>query len=131
MEYILNYLDENPFMFVATCDGKQPRVRPFTAKAEFEGKLYITTNNQKNVYKQMLANPQVEVCVSGKDGSWMRIEATLVHDSRREARVKMMEANPTLSSMYNVDDGLMEVLYLQNATATIYSFAEAPKVINF
>lgn len=44
----------------------------------------------------------------------------------------MMEDNKTsLSSMYNVDDNLMEVLYLQNATATIYSFTSEPKVITF
>lgn len=131
MEEILNYLKVNQTMSVATCEGEQPRVRPFTAKAEFEGKLYICTNNQKNVFKQMITNPKVEICISGKDGTWMRIEAKVVHDDRREARVKMIEDNPSLSSMYNADDGIMEVLYLQDATATIYSFTTAPKVIKF
>lgn len=41
----------------------------------------------------------------------MRIVAKVVHDSRREARAKMMEENPTLGQMYNVDAGLMEVLF--------------------
>ncbi|MDF2989128.1 MAG: NimC/NimA family protein, partial [Eubacterium sp.] len=109
----------------------QPRVRPFGAVAEFEGRLYIVTNNQKKVYKQMLDNPKVEISAMGKDGTWLRLEAEVVQDDRREARVQMLEENSSISSMYSVDDKLMEVLYLTNATATIYSFTGAPKVIKF
>lgn len=131
MKEILDYLKENPTFYVATCEGDQPRVRPFGAVAEFEGKLYIVTNNTKKVYKQMLDNAKVEICVMGKDGTWLRIEAKVIHDKRREARVQMMNENQVLSRMYTVDDDLMEVLYLQDATATIYSFTDEPKVIKF
>jgi uncharacterized pyridoxamine 5'-phosphate oxidase family protein len=131
MKEILNYLKENPTFFIATTEGDQPRVRPFGAVAEFEGRLYIVTNNQKKVYKQMLANPKVEISAMGKDGTWLRLEAEVAQDDRREARVQMLEENSSISSMYTVDDKLMEVLYLKNATATIYSFTGAPKVIKF
>lgn len=44
----------------------------------------------------------------------------------------MMEEYPTsLSKMYSVDDNLMEVFYLQNGKAAIYSMTSKPKVINF
>ncbi len=131
MKNVIDYLNENPAMYVATCEGNQPRVRPFTAKAEFENKLYICTNNQKNVYKQLMDNSKVEICVSGKDGTWMRLEAKAVSDNRREARVQMLVENPEIKSMYNPDDGLFEVLYLEDATATFYSFASAPTVVHF
>lgn len=131
MKEILEYLKKNPTFFIATCEGDQPRVRPFGAVTEFEGKLYIVTNNQKKVYAQMQDNPKVEISVMGKDGTWLRLEAKAVHDDRREARVKMMEDNVVLQKMYTVDDNLMEVLYLQDATATIYSFTGEPKVIKF
>lgn len=36
-----------------------------------------------------------------------------------------------LTRMYSLDDGIFEVLYLKNVTATIYSFTEEPIVINF
>ncbi len=80
----------------------------------------------------MISNPKIEISTMGKDGTWIRIEAAVVHDTRREARVQMMEQNQeALSQLYNVDDNLMEVLYLQDATATIYSFTKAPEVIKF
>lgn len=130
MQEILNYLRECQTFYIATMDGDQPRVRPFGAVAEFEGRLYFVTNNQKNVFKQMSANSKIEISGMNK-GTWIRLEAKAIADSRREAREKMLADNPSLSRMYSADDGVMDVLYLQDATATISSFTEAPRVIEF
>lgn len=131
MEEALNYLKECGTFYLATNEGNQPHVRPFGAVCQYNGRLYIVTNNKKKVYNQMLENPKVEICGMTK-GTWIRIEAEAVHDSSREARTAMMEDNKAvLSKMYSVDDKLMEVLYLKNATATIYSFTGEPKVIKF
>ena len=43
----------------------------------------------------------------------------------------MLEANPSLGGMYNEDDGIMEVLYLKNAEASICSFTDAPETWTF
>jgi len=129
MNEVLNYLKSCGVFYVATNEGDQPRVRPFGAVCEFEGKLYIVTNNKKNVYKQMLDNAKIEISGMNKN-TWIRIEGKAILDNRREARVAMMEDNEAvLSRMYNVDDNLMAVLYLEDAVATISSFTEEPKVI--
>ena len=131
MNEVLDYLKSCGTFYLATVDGDQPHVRPFGAVCEFEGKLYIVTNNKKKVYTQMEDNAKIEICGMQK-GTWIRIEAEAAHDSRREARVAMMDTNKaSLSSMYTVDDNLMEVLYLKNATATIYSFTAEPRIITF
>lgn len=131
MKKVINYLKENQVFHIATMDGDQPRVRPFGAVAEFEGKLYIITNNQKNCFKQMIDNPKIEISAMGKDNTWIRVEAKVVLDSRMEARSHMLEEYEMLKSMYSVDDGKMEVLYLEDATATIYSFSGQPELIKF
>ncbi len=131
MKETLEFLKSCGTFYLATVDGDQPRVRPFGAVCEFEGKLYIVTNNQKDVYNQMLANGKVEICGMSK-GKWIRVAGTAKLDDRREARVAMMDANTAaLSSMYTVDDNLMVVLYLENVTSTIYSFTEEPKTFTF
>lgn len=131
MKEVLDYLKACGTFYLATNEGDQPRVRPFGAVCEFEGKLYFTTNNKKNVFAQMKKNPKVEISAMNK-GTWIRLEAEAVHDDRREAREAMMEDNKAvLSKMYSVDDGIFEVLYLKNATATICSFTGEPKVIKF
>jgi len=130
MREVLEYLKECGVFYVATNEQGQPRVRPFGVVADFEDKLYISTNNQKDVFKQMQENPKIEI--SGmKNGTWIRVEAIVVRDNRKEAREKMLADNPSLEEMYAADDGKMEVLYFQNATATISSFNGEPKVITF
>jgi len=117
--------------YVATCEGDQPRVRPFGALDVFEDKLYIVTNNRKKVYAQLLADPKLELCAMNSDGRWIRVAAQTVVDHRPEAREHMLESNPGLKRMYAADDGLMEVAYLKDVVATIESFGGTPQVIRF
>lgn len=130
VEQVLDFLNNAKTYYVATVEDDQPRVRPFGAHMIFEDKLYLVTNNQKACFKQMIANPKVEVCgMAG--GKWIRIAGKLVLDDRLEARAAMLEKNPGLGRMYKADDGLMEVLYFEDATATISSFVDAPVELKF
>lgn len=131
MKQVLQFLKDAGTFYIATSDGDQPRVRPFGAVCEFEGKLYIPTNNKKKVFAQMMKNPKVEICCMA-NGNWIRVEAEVVNDTRREARSAMLEEyGDTLKNMYSLDDGIFEVLYLKNVTATICSFTAEPVVIKF
>lgn len=130
MKETAKFLKDAVTFYLATVEGDQPRVRPFGAVSTFENKLYICTNNTKKVFKQMKANSKVEICAMVKD-TWIRIEAEAVQDDRKEARQAMLDENPGLTKMYKADDGVFEVLYLKNATATFSSFTEAPRVVKF
>ncbi|MDR0811670.1 MAG: NimC/NimA family protein, partial [Paludibacter sp.] len=80
----------------------------------------------------MIANPKIEICAyNAQDGSWIRIEALAVADERREAKQFMLDANPSLKSMYSADDDNTFLLYLKDATATFYTFSGEPKVVRF
>ena len=129
MKEVVKYLQECGTFYLATVEGDQPHVRPFGAVCEFERKLYIVTNNKKDVYNQMKANGKVEISGMNKD-TWIRVKGIVKEDTRREARVAMMDANASLQSMYHVDDNLMTVFAFENGTATICSFTDEPKVIN-
>lgn len=130
MERVVNFLKEAGTYYLATVDGDQARVRPFGTVNVFEGKVYIQTGKSKDVSKQIHANPKVEICAF-KDGEWLRVAGELVEDDRREARVSMLEAYPSLQNMYSADDGNTEVLYFKNATATFSGFTHAPEVVKF
>lgn len=127
MNEVMEYLKSCGTFYLATSEDGQAHVRPFGAACIFEDKLYIVTNNQKNVYHQMKENKKVELC-GMHNGTWIRIEGEVNEDLRREARVAMLDANPSLSSMYHVDDNLMTVFAFECGTATIYSFTDEPKV---
>jgi uncharacterized pyridoxamine 5'-phosphate oxidase family protein len=37
------------------------------------GKLYFCTNKTKDVYKQMVKKPDVEISCMGTEGKWLRL----------------------------------------------------------
>ena len=122
------FLQDCQTFYLATVEGDQPRVRPFGAVAEFEGKLYICTNNTKPCFAQMVQNGKVEL--SGMAGrQWIRLSGTVVVDDRDEARSAMLAQNDVLGSMYKLGDGIFEVLYFESGEATVYSFTSEPEKV--
>lgn len=130
MKEVHDFIKKCGTYYLATVEGDQPRNRPFGTINIFDGKLYIQTGKSKEVSKQIQKNPKVEIsCFDGSSGQWLRLAGELVRDDRREAKVDMLEHYPDLKKMYSADDDNTEVLYFKNATATIYSFSAAPRVI--
>lgn len=126
MNGIVKALQESGVFYVSTVEDDQPRVRPFGAVIDFGGKAYFCTNNTKNVFKQMIKNPQVEICGLKKDGTWVRVTGKLIRDDNDTVRAAMLEAMPGLKNMYSVGDGIFEVFKLEGATAALYSMAAKP-----
>jgi uncharacterized pyridoxamine 5'-phosphate oxidase family protein len=130
LQEVYEFLKKAGTYYLATVDGDQPRVRPFGTYHIYEDKLYIQTGKVKDVSKQMIKNPKVEICAFC-EGSWIRIAAKAIEDDRDEARQSMLDAYPNLQNMYSATDGNCQVLYLKDAVATISSFSGEPKVIEF
>lgn len=130
MEQVYDFLKQAGTYYLATEEGDQPRVRPFGTIHIFEGKLYIQTGKVKNVSKQILANPKIEISAMLND-DWIRIEAVAVEDENIKAKESMLAAYPSLKAMYQADDGNTQVFYLKDATATICSFTKEPVTIKF
>ena len=107
--------------YVATTDGNQPRVRPFSSVTEYEGEAYLCSGNFKEVYKQIKANPNVEL--SGmSNGTWVRISATLVEDNRVEVQKAMLDDPTGPKGLYEAGDGRFVTFKLTNVHAFRYSF---------
>jgi len=130
MQEVLDFLKKCQTYYLATVDGDQPRVRPFGTVNIFEGKLYIQTGKVKDVSKQMMTHPKIEICAfNGQE--WIRIQAVAVEDDRVEAKQSMLDNYPSLQSRYSATDDNTQVLYLKDAIAKIASFAGEPRIIKF
>lgn len=131
MDEILNFLTENPTFYFATVEGDQPRVRPFGFVMEYEGKLYFTMGDQKNVYKQLQANPNVEICTTNKDKVWIRIRGKAVFDTRDEVIAKVFEVMPILKNIYAEQASMkMTPCYLEDMEAEICSMTGGTRKID-
>jgi uncharacterized pyridoxamine 5'-phosphate oxidase family protein len=130
VQEVHDFLKKCGTYYLATMEDDRPRVRPFGTIHHFDGRLYIQTGKVKAASKQMAINPKVEICAF--DGNeWIRVQATAVDDPRVEAKQSMLDAYPQLQNMYSATDDNTQVLYLQDAVATIASFGGDPRVIEF
>lgn len=130
MEEVYQFLKECGTYYLATTEGDQPRVRPFGTIDLFDDRLTIQTGAVKEVSKQMLENPKVEICGFHK-GRWLRVAAVAVEDPRLEAQEHMLEAYPSLKSRYQAGDGNTQIFALTQVTATFSSFTEEPRTVTF
>ena len=129
MNKAVEFLKNAGTYYLATCDGDQPRVRPFGTVLWMNDRLYIQTGKVKPVSRQLHENPKAEICAF-QDGKWIRVTGELVCDESREVKKAMLDAYPNLRAMYDEDDGNTEVWYFRNASAVISSFTEAPEIIS-
>ncbi|HIY21121.1 MAG TPA: pyridoxamine 5'-phosphate oxidase family protein [Candidatus Flavonifractor merdigallinarum] len=130
MQEVYEFLKKCGTYYLATVEGDQPRVRPFGTIDLFEGRLTIQTGKVKEVSKQILKNPKVELCAF--DGErWLRVAATAVEEPKVEAQVHMLDAYPSLKNMYQPGDGNTQIFALEQITATFSSFTEAPRTVQF
>lgn len=121
MNKIVEFLNDTKIFYLATIDGDKPRVRPFGAVMEKDGKIYFCTNNQKDVYRQMQKNPNIEISATKENGDWLRLSGKAVFDSSKDTKQTMLDECHVLKTMYSADDGKFEIFYITNASATVFS----------
>lgn len=107
--------------YVSTIDGDIPSCRPFGDPVLFDHKIYILTNKQKNVSKQIEKNNHV--CIVAYDGKeWIRIHCELIDDSNNiEAKKAVIaEFDWAIDAGYTLENPDFQLLYIANASSTIY-----------
>ena len=118
MSKVNDFLTEAGVFYLATADGDQPKVRPLGAHLEADGKVLFGVGDFKDVYKQMLANPKVEIACAKPDGHWMRYTGRVVFEEDPKYAEAMLEAMPNLRDIYNETTGhKMMAFHLEDATA--------------
>lgn len=127
MNKVVEFLQANPVQYLATVgrDGKA-KCRPFMFALEQDGKLWFCTNNQKDVYKDMQANPEIEVSVSSPEYAWLRLHGRAVFEDNRAVKEACM-ANPIVKGQYQTaDNPIFEVFYIEEAHGVIADFSGNP-----
>ena len=128
MNKIVEELKKAKVFYIATIDGNQPRVRPFGSIVEYQGDAYICSGNFKEVYKQIKANPNVELSGMYEGPTWLRISATLVEDNRIEVQEAILNDETGPKGLYQPGDGRFVTFKLTNIKARKYSFTGVEEI---
>ena len=117
MSKISDFLKETGVFFMATVDGDQPKLRPLGAYIEEDGRIIFGVGDFKNVYRQMIANPLVEIAACKPDGHWLRYTGKAVFETDPKYAEQMIEA-AGLQMIYNEQTGnKLMTFHLEDATA--------------
>jgi len=94
---ILAFLNANPDCFFATVEGNKPRVRAIgMVKADEDG-IIIETGTFKDVYKQLSANPNVELCFfNAEQGMQVRVSGAVEPLDDRKLKDEIIGMRPFL-----------------------------------
>ena len=131
MSTAYEFLKTNQVFHLATVDGTKARVRPFGFVMKRNNTLYFCTNKTKDVYKQMVKYPDVEMCAMGAEGKWLRLNGKAVFDDSREAKAQAFSEAAQLLQIYpkGADDETFVTFSLKDAKAILYSFGAGPQNI--
>ena len=121
MNETYKFLKENTQVnFVSTINEGKPSCRPFGDSVLFDNKIYVLTNKQKNVSKQIAINNNVCI-VAYDDENWTRINCQLIDDSNNIDAKKAIinEFDWAEEAGYTLDNPDFQALYIANADVTI------------
>ena len=118
MSKLNDFLTEAGVFFLATVDGDQPKLRPLGAHLEMDDKVIFGVGDFKNVYRQMVANPKVEIVACKQDGHWLRYTGKAVFEDDPKYAEAILDMIPDLRNIYNEETGFkMMTFHLEDATA--------------
>ena len=129
---VIQFMNANPACHLATADGNQPRVRGMLMYRADEQGILFHTGTTKDLCKQLMANPRVELCFNNmKDGVQVRVcgKAELVENQKLKEEVV---ANRPFMKPWIDQHGykFMAIFRVKNAAATVWTMASnlEPKV---
>ena len=126
-EEVIEFAQKNPLFSLATTDGNQPRVRMMMVCRADENGIIFSTGRDKDVNKQMQANPAVEMCFfSTEENRQVRIEGAVELLDDLELKKEIVEKFPFLKPWVEMQGYEVMITYrLQNGKATTWTMETA------
>lgn len=117
IEKIQQFLSDVPVVYLTTVDGSKPKCRPIGLHLLIGDRLYFGIGTFKEVYRQMQANPNVELCVC-KGREFLRYYGKVVFETDDKIADAAVSSSPILQQIYHESTGKkLGIFHLENATA--------------
>ena len=139
MKEVLDYLTSIPAWYLATVDEhdpSQPRVRPFSFAAIEDGKLWFSTSRDKDVYRELSANPKFELSGWKPGYGWIVLsgEANLEDDSNASDAMRQAGFEHMVGLDEHHDspnDGRLTYFSVRNGRARFCDITGEERIVEF
>jgi pyridoxamine 5'-phosphate oxidase len=124
---ILAFITANPTGFLATTDGKKPHVRAFgTYRADEKG-IIFNTQNVKDVYKEMVKYPDIEICYWAQ-GLQIRVIGKVQWLEDMALKKELVDDRPFLKPQVEKNGwDYLKVFTVKNAKADVLDMKQGSK----
>jgi uncharacterized pyridoxamine 5'-phosphate oxidase family protein len=121
-EQVFEFVRKNPVFALATAEDNKPHVRNMMLYRADENGIIFNTGENKDVHRQLQANPQVELCFYSPDQQLqVRIEGTVEVLEDIELKKQVVEDFPFLKEWVDREGYEVLIVYcLKNSKATIW-----------
>lgn len=118
IEKVSKFLSDAKVFYVLTTDEDQPKGRPFGLHLVVDDKIYFGCGTFKNVFKQLTANPKVEIlALNGTE--FIRYDGIATVDKNEKVLNTIREMAPQIMQKYDENGWEMGVFYLDKGHAEI------------
>ncbi len=112
---ICRFIRECGYFFLATSDADTPHLRPMGMIYADDEAFYIATDKRKNVYRELVGNPLVELAsYSLSSRKWVRIHGRMTVESSLKIKEDMSEMYPMLHQEYVGEEEVFLVIFKVN-----------------
>ena len=125
-----DFLARAEVFYLATVKGDQPKNRPFAYHYLEDGRIYFLVGTFKEVYKQILANPKVEIAAYDGD-KFLRYYGTAKIVKKDNIVQKAFDELPEIREVFEKNNLELGVFFIDNATAEIRNEMSVEKTYKF
>ena len=119
IEKVDNFLGEAKVFYIITVFGNKPKARPIGFKMLENDRLYFGVGTFKDVYKQLVMNPNIEIVATKPDGTWIRYDGKARFIEDEELENKCLDMLGPVGQMYRDNKWKMGVFYIDEAHVEI------------
>jgi pyridoxamine 5'-phosphate oxidase len=118
---IMSFLNANPVCFLATVDGDTPHVRAMGMYGADDRGILIQLSTLKGMYREITANPKVELCFSG-GGKVVRISGIAEFMEDHALKEEVVKARPFLKGLVSAQGlDVIKVFRVANPIASVWT----------
>lgn len=133
MREIIDFLNANRTVFIATADNGAARVRPFQFQFAQDGRLWFCTARTKQTYAQLVADRRLEFSCTSSKMVTLRVKGEANLDDDMAVKRRVIAENALVRGIYKTAENPdFTVFSVDHGSAYMFDFSgNPPKTFTF
>lgn len=129
MKDIIEFLNQNKFGNLATCNSDKPDSRPFEFVFYCDRGMFFYASSDTELINQLKINPSLCFCATDSNYNYVKVSGSALFSDESEDKIKILEKSEFAKAMFH-DSNLdkMKVFYVPHGKC-IQHFHSDNKVI--